>query len=312
MMRNDTAASRYDDLSGSFISFLLVVMFLGFTTAMGQEVEVAVGDQKRRAVIYNAPPSKENQRPYVIVLHGGAGNARAMQFGSGFDSLAQSEGFAVAYAEGTEWASGRFAWNTGYLLRGRVGMSDDIAYLDRLIDKLISEHGADPSRIYMTGGSNGAMMTFVYAVARAERLAAVATVVGAMFSFDRQPKVPLPILIVNGEKDNEVPIDGGYSGNPLVRRGQSAPYKSLAQTLEFWKKANRSVLSAKTIQIKDASMSIYEGQVTGAPTISVVDKKGGHGWPGTRGGRGDNTPIQSFEGARLVWDFFQDKSRKLP
>lgn len=309
-MKNKTDIAPIEDLSKSFLPFLFVIIFLNFSTLMGQELEVSVGGQKRTAVIYNAPSSKSELRPYVIVLHGGAGNSSSMRSETRFDSLARSEGFAVAYAEGTEWAAGRFAWNTGYLLRGRIGMSDDIAYLDRLIDKLVAEHGADPSRIYMTGGSNGAMMTFVYGVARAERLAAVAPVVGAMFSFETEPKVPLPIMMVNGERDNEVPIGGGYSGNPLVRRGQSAPYKSLTQTIEFWRRVNRSASSPTTTQIRDSLMSVYEGSASGATTVSVVDKKGGHGWPGTRGGRMDNTPIQSFEGARLVWDFFKDKSRK--
>jgi polyhydroxybutyrate depolymerase len=311
-MGNRFGISQFNEGREKLRSLLLssIAILLGCTDAAGQQIDVVVGNESRSAIVHNAPAQKDEKRPYVIVLHGGAGNSRSLKSTSGFDSLARAEGFAVAYAEGTEWAPGRFAWNTGYLLRGRIGTSDDIAYLDRLIDKLILEHGADPDRIYMTGGSNGAMMTFIYGVVRAERLAAVATVVGAMFSFDRKPKVPLPIMVVNGKKDNEVPIDGGYSGNPVVRRGQSAPYKSMAQTIEFWKGVNRSNLPPKTIQIRDAVMTVYEGADGGAPTVSVIDGMGGHGWPGTNPMRVDNTPIQSFDGAELVWNFFRDKRRR--
>jgi polyhydroxybutyrate depolymerase len=85
----------------------------------------------------------------------------------------------VVYAEGTAFGAGRHAWNTGHLLRRQVRDADDITYFDTLIDTIISDHGADPTRIYMTGASNGGMMTFVYAVARAERLAAIAPVVAS-------------------------------------------------------------------------------------------------------------------------------------
>lgn len=102
------------------------------------------------------------------------GSASLMRSSSGFDSLAKSDGFMVVYAEGTDFGDNRHAWNTGYLLRRMVGDADDFAYFDLLLDRLVAQHGADPSRIYMTGGSNGGMMTFVYAVARANRLAAIA------------------------------------------------------------------------------------------------------------------------------------------
>lgn len=108
------------------------------------------------------------------MLHGGMGSASLMRSSSGFDSLAKSDGFMVVYAEGTDFGDNRHAWNTGYLLRRMVGDADDFAYFDLLLDRLVAQHGADPSRIYMTGGSNGGMMTFVYAVARANHLAAIA------------------------------------------------------------------------------------------------------------------------------------------
>ena len=135
----------------------------------------------------------------------------------------------VVYAEGTDFGDGRHAWNTGYLLRQRVKDADDIAYFDTLIDTLVRDHGADPQRIYMTGGSNGGMMTYVYAVARGERLAAVAPVVASMFAFEPAPKSPLPILIINGGRDEEVPLQGGMSKNPLVSAAQASPYRQIGR-----------------------------------------------------------------------------------
>ena len=267
-----------------------------------------VSGQDRRAVLVNAA-ADGTPRPAVIVLHGGMGSAEVMRANSGFDAVAREEGFMVVYAEGTSFGEGRHAWNTGFLLRRQVQNADDIAYFDTLIDRLVREHGADPSRIFMTGGSNGGMMTFVYAVTRPERLSAVAPIVASMFTFDTAPAVPLPILIINGAKDDEVPLEGGMSHNPLVRRAQQAPFQPLDEVVQFWVKANRSQSQAEVETRGTVTTTVHAATPEGAPTEFVVDSAGGHGWPGSRPRREGSTPITSFSGAERVWQFFKDKRR---
>lgn len=270
-----------------------------------------VQGQERRAVVVNAAADGSPQ-PAVIVLHGGMGSAEVMRATSGFDAVARREGFMVAYAEGTSFDGKRHAWNTGFLLRRQVQDADDIAYFDTLIDRLVREHGADPRRIFMTGGSNGGMMTFVYAVTRPERLAAVAPVVASMFTFDATPTVPLPILIINGAKDDEVPLTGGMSRNPLVRRAQQAPFKPVDEVVAFWAKANGSQSVAEVETQGSVTTTVYAATPRGAVTEFVVDAAGGHGWPGSRPRRGGSAPIASFSGAERVWEFFRDKRRPAP
>jgi poly(3-hydroxybutyrate) depolymerase len=272
------------------------------------EIAVMVKDAKRSAIVVN-PPAVGQMRPAVLVLHGGMGSAEQMRQTSGFDAVARANGFMAVYAQGTDFGDGRRAWNTGHLLRRQVRDADDLGYFDALIDTLVRDHGADPARIFMTGGSNGGMMTFVYAAARAERLAAVAPVVASMFSFDRSPSTPLPILIINGAKDEEVPLEGGMSRNPLVRNAQSTPYKPLAEVVDFWVKANASTPKGDIVTAGTITTTTYAAGPGGAVTESIVDSAGGHGWPGTRSRRGGNAPIAAFKGAERVWAFFKDKSR---
>ncbi|MEY4183354.1 MAG: hypothetical protein RLZZ217_1980 [Planctomycetota bacterium] len=272
------------------------------------EIAVMVKDAKRSAIVVN-PPAVGQMRPAVLVLHGGMGSAEQMRQTSGFDAVARANGFMAVYAQGTDFGDGRRAWNTGHLLRRQVRDADDLGYFDALIDTLVRDHGADPARIFMTGGSNGGMMTFVYAAARAERLAAVAPVVASMFSFDRSPSTPLPILIINGAKDEEVPLEGGMSRNPLVRNAQSTPYKPLAEVVDFWVKANASTPKGDIVTAGTITTTTYAAGPGGAVTESIVDSAGGHGWPGTRSRRGSNAPIAAFKGAERVWAFFKDKSR---
>ncbi|MFN5624104.1 MAG: alpha/beta hydrolase family esterase, partial [Planctomyces sp.] len=273
------------------------------------ELTLQVGQQQRRAVVVNAPVDG-SKRPAVLVLHGGMGSAAVMRANSGFDSVAREQGFMVVYAEGTAFAGDeRRAWNTGHLLRRQVRDADDIAYFDALIDRLTQAHGADAERIYMTGGSNGGMMTFVYGVARAERLAAIAPVVAAMFTLEQEPAVPLPILLINGGRDGEVPMAGGMSRNVLVSRAQQTPFRPHAETVQFWVRENRSEPTGKVVQSGTVTTTVYAATEGGAVTEVVVDSDGGHGWPGSRARRAENAPISAFSGADRVWEFFRDKRR---
>lgn len=271
-------------------------------------VTFTVQGRPRRAIVVNAPTSGA-RRPAVVVLHGGAGSAERMRETSGFDAIARANGVIVVYAEGTDYGSDRHAWNTGYLLRRQVARADDITYFDTLIDTIVRNHRADPRRITMTGGSNGGMMTYVYAVNRPTRLAAAAPVVASMFSFDTVPSVPLPILIINGALDDEVPLEGGMSRNPLVSAAQSAPYQPVADVVAFWVKANRSVPEGVVTTAGTVTTTTYAAGPGGAVTEFVVDSAGGHGWPGTAESRADNEPISSFDGATRVWQFLADKIR---
>jgi poly(3-hydroxybutyrate) depolymerase len=275
------------------------------------EISFKVNQQDRRAVIVNAP-TDGTKRPVVIALHGGQGSAEIMRANSGFDPVAKANGFMVVYGEGTDFGGNRHAWNTGFLLRRQVKDADDIGYLDTLIDKLIQDHDADPTRIFMTGGSNGGMMTYVYAVARSERLAAVAPVVASMFTFDKKPTVPLPILIINGAKDEEVPLEGGMSRNPLVSRAQDAPYKPLKDVVQFWVDVNRSQKPEQVVTKGTVTTTTYAASPKGAATEFVVDSVGAHGWPGTRARRQGVPPISAFSGAERAWEFFKDKQRVAP
>jgi poly(3-hydroxybutyrate) depolymerase len=279
--------------------------------AVDGSIKFSVKGVERNAIFVNAP-TDGSKRPAVIALHGGMGTAERMRSGSGFDAVARANNFIVVYAEGTDFGAGRHAWNTGHLLRRQVRDADDIAYFDTLIDTIIRDHGADPTRIYMTGASNGGMMTFVYAVERAERLAAIAPVVASMFTFDKTPSVPLPALIINGAKDDEVPIEGGMSRNPLVSGAQSTPYKPLAEVVAFWVRANKSKPVATNRVSGTVTTSTYAAGDGAAVTEFVVDSAGGHGWPGARARRGENTPIAAFDGAERVWEFFKDKTRAAP
>jgi len=292
--------------------FLIVLSPLALVQAQlsSEEINFKSGDINRRALLVKQDKyPKTDPLPAIIVLHGGMGSIKRVRTSSGFDDIAKNNPAMVVYAEGTSYRRNSHAWNTGYLLRGKIGDSNDIEYLDKLIYTLIENYNADPKKIYMTGISNGAMMTFIYATHRSEKLAAISPVAGAMFNHNKLPQTPVPILMINGGLDKEVPISGGFSQNRLVKISQQAPYLPLKETINFWVRANKSANPPILKREGAITTTTYPATSGGAETVSVLDSEGGHNWSGDNTRSLPNSPTSKLDTKEIIWDFFKGKSK---
>ena len=144
--------------------------------------------------------------PLVIVLHGAIqGNASAERM-SGMSALADKEKFVAVYPQGTSMMGNAPTWNAGnccgYAQQKNV---DDIAFLRALIGKLEKDYSIDAKRIYVTGISNGGMMSFRVACEMADVVAAVAPVEGAQ-NVDCKPSAPVSVIVFHGTADRLVPF----------------------------------------------------------------------------------------------------------
>jgi len=184
----------------------------------------------------------------VLVLHGGGGeglniaNTGAHPL-SVFRSVADREGFVVVYPGGLPARDGSAAWSDCRADNEVASDADDIGFLDALIDRLRSQYGLPVSKIFMTGGSNGAQMTLSYAITRANNVAAVATSSG---NLPQNPKLGacsgtparrVPILMVHGTSDTLMPYTGGCVANlgGACNRGRVI---SAEATRDWWLTAN--------------------------------------------------------------------------
>ena len=115
----------------------------------------------------------------VINLHGFALNGTQQTSYSDFNTIAESEGFIVIIPEGlsdttffgaigTHWNS---YWGTD---------SDDLGFLNLLIDQAYTDYGIDLSRVYCAGFSNGGFMSHRLACELSDRIAAIACVAGGV------------------------------------------------------------------------------------------------------------------------------------
>src|ERR1017187_1565816 len=105
------------------------------------------------------PPHKEAAAPLVVVLHGGRGHARTMPKFTKFSDLADREGFLVVYPDGanSQWNDGRPPSVGG--VEEFDKSIDDVGFIRAMVEEVGQKRGVDRRRIYVTGISNGAMMS---------------------------------------------------------------------------------------------------------------------------------------------------------
>ena len=135
------------------------------------------------------------------------------------------------------------------------------------------------ARIYCTGFSNGAAMTYRLAAELTHRLAAIAPIAGNLLeiAFTWNPIHPIPVLEMHGTADATVPY---YDGPDELW--------SVEESLNFWIQNNNCSLPADTILLPDINTgdnSTVEkiSWTNCSDNSSVIHYKiinGGHTWPG--------------------------------
>lgn len=260
--------------------------------------------------------SRDGNAPLMIVLHGGGGNAENAVAMTGFDRVAQRERLIVVYPNGTAGRDGgRFlTWNAGHCCAAAMdGHVDDVGFIAAIVDRLVAARRADPSRVYATGMSNGAMMVHRLGREISTRLAAIAPVVGAVFGDEPPPSAPVPAFIVVGAEDHTVPGAGGPLGlRLLLQRGRAAD-RNVAPAIDqaaYWAHAN-GCREPKRSETRASIVVEWTGCSSGAPVVFHTVAGNGHAWPGGQPGRaGADRPSAAFDASDAMWTFFKAQRRR--
>lgn len=267
----------------------------------------------RSYVVRVAPGLAQTGRklPLVLVLHGGGGNAEITERMTGFTAKAENEGFIVVYPEGSSRFKDKLlTWNAGhccgYALDNKV---DDVGFISALIDKLLRDYPVDPRRVYATGISNGGMMSHRLGIALPQKMAAIASVVGALFGDEKTPAQPVSALMINGMLDKSVPYRGGPPGGRFPGAWDGAPVKAAIAQAEFWAQANRC--AADPILEERGPVISRQYRCPGGKAVELrLLRDTGHTWPGgQRGFRGADDPGSSLNATDVIWDFFKAHPR---
>ena len=276
------------------ISLTIVVILILFTFTRfihhpsGDYEGSIIVDGLKRTYVLHIPSSYNKSKPtsLVMVLHGGGGTGRGMIKLTGFDELADKEGFIVVYPDaiGKHWNDGR---NLTIYYSQRENI-DDVKFLSALINHLAANYNIDMRRIYVTGISNGALMAYRLACELTNKIAAIAAVSCSMsvnIYRSCHPFSPISVLIIEGTDDPLVPWNGGEIHFGRLELGEVV---SIEDTLRYWINFNNCTLEAPRTYLPDVNpydgtrvwVEKYINRMNGVEVVLYGIEGGGHTWPG--------------------------------
>ncbi len=304
--------------------FLLCFAYSGnidFTYSFSGDMEMTLeieGVEREYFVHIPQGYNSEELFPVVFVLHGGGGNAERTGKFTGFTELSDKEKFIVVYPQGYDrhWNDGR----SDIKSKAYEENINDILFFDEMIDALALLFKIDAGRIYVTGISNGAMMSFRLACELSDKITAIAAVSGSIpedIADTCEPEKPVSVLVINGVEDELVPFDGGHVKVFNKTRGKVIP---TLETIEKWVLHNKCPVKPTAVfeinTEKDDGMKVlvqeYKNKDTGVAVVLYRIEGGGHTWPGAKQYLPEyfigktNHDINATE---VIWEFFKDKTK---
>jgi polyhydroxybutyrate depolymerase len=273
-------------------------------------------EDTRRRYLVHIPKSYDGETPVpvLMVLHGGGGSAAFAYRVHGWPELSEKAGFLAVFPEATPehpdrpislWDNLRI-WNDG---SGRSEVSkrnvDDVGYLSAVLDDVQADFVVDASRIYVTGFSNGASMSFRVGVELADRFAAIAPVSGHLCLEDPRPSRALSMLYIAGLADPINPFDGGLVVTPWGSRRNKPP---IMESIHAWLRLiQASEDPASVQQVDGVRRARYGPGGTGCQVQLCTIEGQGHEWPGaqrTLPHRISGPQTDKLHASEAVWDFF--------
>jgi phospholipase/carboxylesterase len=161
----------------------------------------------------------DRQWPLIICLHGG--------YGEGYEYI---------------WTWLRPARTRGYILVSPKSLdvtwtmtpnSIDTRSILRMLDEVAAEYSIDRSRLYLTGLSDGGIMTYLLGIERHEMFTGIAPVAGALHPvvdplLRAKTGRELPIFVVHGVHDFIFPVTFTRQTNELLKSlGYNLKYEEL-------------------------------------------------------------------------------------
>lgn len=278
----------------------------------GKTTRTLTHDKLERSYTLYVPTSInwDEPVPLVFVFHGGTGNAQSAILMSGFNNVADKNGFLLVYPNGTGRLSDDklLTWNggdcCGYAQEKNV---DDVGFVRAVVAELETLVEIDAGRIYATGLSNGAILSQRLACEAADIFTAVAPVAGTLNFSPCQPSQPVSVIAFHGTADQHIPYDGGYGPDSLV----NVDFASVQNSVEFWLMSDGCNPQPQANAFADIEHEVWTGCAADTAVELYTIIGGGHSWPGGDSGwPGSDKPTQTISASELIWEFFAAHPRQ--
>lgn len=289
----------------TFFTLLSILFFLGCSKDDNNNSDgptnngastININGVNREYILYVPSAYDGNSSvPLMLNFHGYSDNASShMENSSDMRSLAESENFILIYSQGAQF-EGVTHWNIGSWTEGST--SDDLGFVDELINDISTNYNIDLERVYACGYSNGGFFSQELACNLSNKIAAIGTVAANMSTRTRDncnPSHPTPIITISGTNDDVVTYDGT---DPEGQISHDA-------VLNYWVSYNQTDVSPILTDIPNinttdgSTVKLYQYK-NGNNNVEIEHYKvinGGHVWPGTYG----NMDINANS---IIWNF---------
>ncbi len=145
------------------------------------------------------PPTAGGERlPVIFHFHGHGNTPESEADRTKLDQLAAARRIVVVYPAAVDGN-----WSTQAVRSPSGDNNRDVRFFDALLEHLVAHCDIDRTRVYVTGMSMGAEFVHELAMARSQKIAAVAAC-SASASCEVDSARPFPVMMVVGEKESNV------------------------------------------------------------------------------------------------------------
>ena len=277
----------------------------------------------QRSYLLHVPTGYQAGRdhPLVVVLHGAFSTAKEMEDWTRWSTLADREGFLVAYPEGG-WGFLGFLqhWNAGHCCGKAADVGeDDVGFVALAVEDVARRVKVDAARVYITGFSNGGMLVYRVIAERTGMFAAAAPLAAAHGGratasaplwVTPEPQGPLPVIVMHGLADANVPFAGGIS----QKHGGEREYLPAMDAVRFWVRADGLDPDPVVEHLRDGvvTRSAWSRPGAAGPDVVLYTIAGwDHRWPGgvVTASLPKSDPLSGFDATAIIWDFFSRHTR---
>lgn len=246
-------------------------------TGKTEDINITVSGAKRLMKVH-FPPNLKDNAPLVISMHGVNQSAEYQMNNTNWNNLADKNGFIVVFPEGEGlW------WD--------VSGDKDITFIKNVISYMSKNYKINKNRVYATGFSLGAMMTYHLLTKSASSFAAFGPVSGVCFDNRKiTASRHVPLIHHHGSADDVFKF-GGDPGH------MAGGYPSITEYVTKWATWNGCDMDhPKVTKIGGDTKTVWTNKEEGVQTVYNVINGAGH-WHSDSQWGGINTTDE-------LWAFF--------
>jgi len=282
-------------------------------------VSIRIDDRERKFIFVTPKGFRPGHPPAIVFFfHGAGGRAEQAVRTYGWAEKAEAENFFAVFPQGLPVrpdSPGSFLLNPDIWRDQREGMPtrgvDDVHFFEELLNHLQAALPIDPHRIYVTGFSNGAGMTFTLGAHFSDRIAAIAPVSAQSWVKIDAVARPVPVYYLTGTADPLIPYNGGSVTLPW---GNTRMMPAVQESVDTWARLDGCPAEPQVVSAEGGVRVLRYGPGRAESEVLFTTIGGnGHHWPDTI----EPLPhficgptLDPFNATDRIWDFF--KAHPLP